>query len=415
MSDATPDGAEAQEKVPPLSSLGYRDFRLLWFGMPFSSTGQWMRNTANAWQVFEISDSSVLLGLTFLFQGLPAMVMGLFGGTLADIFDRRKLIIVTLSSQIVLVLLLAGLTVSGEIQVWHIYAITFGSSALSSAEGPARMALIPRLVPRSHVLNATTLLSTASEVSLLIGPVFAGVVIASVGVGATYFINAALIIPAMVAILRLRLPPDAARGRVKLNLAAVFEGLIFAIKTRVLIAFLALDTITMVLGYFPAMMPLFAKDILEVGPIGLGALLSAPAFGALLGFIAILLIGNIRRKGVLILAATVLYALVLISFSASPWFFLSLILVAFLGFLDAMSVSVRLTSFQLLAPDAVRGRVMSLVHIFAIGSNSMGGAYLGLATSLLGARLALGMGGAISGSIALLIALLWRQVREFKA
>ena len=383
--------------------------------MPFSQTGLWMRNTANAWQVFEISESPALLGLTFLFQGLPALIMGLFGGTLADMIDRRKLMLVTQSLQVVVAVLLGILTFFGEIQVWHIYALTFAASTLASAEGPARMALIPSLVPRSHLLNATALQSVATQTSFMLGPLLAGIAISASTPATAYFVNAALMAPAMVAVAMLRVRREAGAQKIQLNVRAIFEGLIFAIQSRVLIAFLVLDTVTMVLGYYPAMMPVFAKEILRVGPIGLGALLAAPAFGSVFGFLVILMLGNVRSKGALILVVTVLHAVVLLLFAFSPWFLVSLLLVALLGLLDSMSVSVRQTSFQLLAPEEVRGRVVSLVQIFARGSNSFGGAYLGLASSLMGARLALGTGGAIAGAVALLIAARWRQVREFKA
>jgi MFS family permease len=405
---------DGDQKLAPLASLSYRDFRLLWGGMPFSQTGQWMRNTVNAWQVYQISDSSTLLGLTFLFQGLPSIVLGLFGGTLADLLDRRRLVLATQAGQVALALVLGFLTASGAIEVWHIYALTFGASTLASVEAPARMALLPRLVPRSHLLNATTLQATATQASLLAGPVLGGLIISGPGPSTAYFVNAAMVVPALIAVFLVVAPPLEPQGKVRLNIGAIFEGLTFSIKTQVLIAFLLLDMVTMVLGYYPAMMPVFAKDILQVGPTGLGMLLSAPAFGAVIGFIALLFIGDVRHKGALILAVTLIHALVLALFAISSWFLLSLLMVTFLGLLDSMSVAVRQTSFQLLAPEQVRGRVMSMVTIFAVGSNSLGGAYLGLTTSLMGPRSALGTGALVAGSFGLLVAMLWRRVREFK-
>lgn len=409
-----PADIKVPEKIPPLASLAYRNFRLVWFGQPISSMGLQMRNTANAWQVYQLTGSPALVGLTFLFQGLPAMVMGLFGGTLADIIDRRRLLMITMTLEVGLALLLGTLTVTGAIEVWHIYAITFTSATFASMEQPARSSLIPRLVPRPLLLNATTLMSTAGQVSMMVGPLLGGAVIAGLGASVAYYSNAAMITPAIVAVVALRIPPDSGRRKVKLNVAAVFEGLRFAIGTRVLIAFLLLDMVTMVLGYYPAMMTVFA-DILKVGPLGLGALLSAPAFGAVIGFVAILLLGQVERKGFLIIAVSILHAVVLIGFAVSPWFLMSLALVAMLGFLDSMSVAVRQTSFQLLAPEEVRGRVVSLVYIFAVASNSMGGAYLGVITEAVGARVALGMGGAIAGAFAIGVLLFWKQVRDFKA
>ena len=183
--------------------------------------------------------------------------------------------------------------------------------------------------------------------------------------------------------------------------------------TPALLAFTLLDTVTMLLGFYPAMMPVFAKDVLQVGPAGLGALLSAPAFGALLGFVGILMLGNIQRRGLVLLVVTLLHAVALYLFAYSTWLPMALVLVALLGFLDSMSVSVRMTAFQTLAPDHVRGRVMSVLFVAAVSSNSLGGAFLGFTTEWLGVREALAAGAIGAGAFAVLVAVFWKQVRRF--
>lgn len=412
--EATKEAAQAPERVSPLASLAYRDFRLLLIGTPFSATGMWMRNTANAFQVYHLTGNPALLGLTFLFQGAPYLVIGLFGGTLADILDRRRLIKLSLIGQLALTLALGALTASGHIQVWHIYAITFAASAIASADGPTRAALTPELVPRAHLMSAIALQSASGQAAMLAGPLLGGVMLDSLGAAAAYFLNAALFVPAMAAIWMLQAPANAARRKIKLNMAAMFEGLTFVLKSQVLLGFLLLDAVTMALGFYPAMMPVIAQDVLKVGATGLGAMLAAPAFGGLFGFLGVLLLGNLKSKGAVIVLVTIGHAVALFGFALSPWFALSLVLLAVLGFMDSLSGTVRQTSFQLLAPDRVRGRAMSVLFVFAISSNSIGGAYLGLMTKLLGPRQALAMGAIGGGIFGVLVGLFWTRVRQFK-
>lgn len=406
--------SESEEKIRPLASLGYRDFRYLFVGLAFLQVCSGLRNIANAFQVYQLTGDPRLLGLTFLFQGLPVLVMGLFGGSLADLVNRRILSQAVAVIQVALVLLLAGLTISGDIAVWHIYAVTLAASFLDSVSGPAQQAMIPAYVPPRHVMNATALRSTAHQVALLIGPLAGGFVVEVYGAGMAYLLNAALFVPAIVALALLSSPSRTATIRPKFTLPFLFEGFLVVVRTPALLAFILLDTVTMVFGYYPAMMPVMAKDVLQVGAAGLGALVAAPAAGALLGFVGVLMLGNVRRKGAVIIAVSIAHAVVLLLFAYSPWFVVSLFLAALLGFLDSMSVTVRMATFQLVARDEQRGRVMSVLFVSATGANSLGGAYLGFVTSLLGPREALATGALVAGAFALLVLFLRKDVRRFR-
>jgi MFS family permease len=400
-------------KPQPLAALAYRDFRLLFAAQPLMLVGSGMRNVANAYQVYQLTGDARLLGLTFLFQGIPILVMGLIGGSLADIFDRRRLLQVVVAVEAALALLLAFLTASGHIAVWHIYAVTFAAALLDSVTHPAQQALIPKLVPEKDLLNATALRSSTNQAAQLAGPLLGGFAIQVLGTAQVYASNAAVLVPALVMLSLLHVREDGNRVRPPLNLAFVLDGLRFVLRTPALLAFTMLDTVTMVLGFYPAMMPVFAKDVLQEGAAGLGALLAAPAFGAMLGFIGVLLLGSVRRRGLVILNVTIAHAVVLLLFSQSTWFPLALVLVALLGFLDSLSVTVRMTAFQTLAPDHVRGRVMSVLVITAVSSNSLGGAFLGFTTEWLGVREALAAGAIGAGAFAVLVAVFWKQVRRF--
>ncbi len=406
--------APKTENVRGFASLAYRDFRVLFLTSPLSGVGQQMRAFSNAYQVYQLTGSSALLGLTFLFQAVPMMVMGLFGGTLADIMERKKLININQGNQIVMALVLGFLTLSGHIQVWHIYAITFYTSLTGGLEQPARMAILPNIVPRSHLMNATTLTASNNRISQLIGPVLAGFAVGTIGISSGYFFNALLILPAFFAVRSLHVPPDPNRRKIKLNVATIFEGLEFAIATRVIIAFILLDFTAQVTGNYQTMLPVIAKDVLHVGPERLGMLYSAPAFGSLIGFFSLLMIGNVRRKGLTVILSVFGFCFLLFFYSRSEWFFVSLMLGGAMGLVDSIGMAVRQTSVQLLAPNEKRGRVVALTPIFNGAANSLSGAFIGfLAAVLNDVQKALMIGSFIGGSVALAYLLFWKRVRDF--
>ena len=402
-----------EQNIRGFASLKFADFRLLWLTSPISSIGQATQRFANAYQVYELSGSSAQLGLTFLFQALPQIFLGFFGGTLADKFDRKKLININQGTQILLAAFLGVLTFTGSIQVWHIYAVTFFASCVRQIEQPARQSIIPSLVPREYILNASTLNLTVGRLSQFAGPMAAGVLVAAVGLSAAYFVNAVLLLPAFFVIRMVHLQDSPSRRALKINLRTVFEGLEFAIASRVLIAFIALDFVVQTMGYFQAMMPVIAKDVLGQGPVGLGMLMSAPSFGSLAGFIILLLIGNIKRKGLVHVGSIVIFCAMLFAFSRSSWFVLSLVLAGGLGFVDSVGMAIRQTTLQLLAPDEKRGRVMAVNWVISGGADSLGGAYLGFMAFLVGIQTALAMGAVTGGAMALAYLLFWKKVRNF--
>ena len=371
----------------------------------------------NAWQIYEITGSSAQLGLAFLFQGIPGIFFSVFGGTLADMFDRRRIINISQGYQVLSGVALGFLTLSGHIHVWHIYVMTFMSSAIGSAAGPARRALITSLVPRPYLLNATTLQTSVQQATQIAGPTLAGLLLAAFGPAPAYFVNAVLIVPGYYAIMMLKdklISQDTGkREKVKLNLSTIFGGLIFAWQTQVLLFILLMDTVTNVLGYYQYMMPVIAKDILRIGPVGLGMLLSATPFGSFFGYVLILALGNLKKKGLVMVITVIVYNVLLFAFAQSTVFALSLIICGAMGAVDAFSRAIRNTLLQLMAPDEKRGRVVALSQIFAGGGNSMGGAYLGFMAQAIGIQMALAIGAVVSAGFAISVGLFSRKVRDF--
>jgi len=374
-----------------------------------------MRQIANLWQVYELSGSAIQLGLTGLFQALPLFALGLFGGALADIMNRKSLILITHAINFILALVLTVLTMSGQIQVWHIFLVTSLTSAINIVGGPARMAMVPRLVPQSHLMNAIAFNTTSGQSAFFLGPMAAGLAIDALGIGQTYLLNTLVLVPPIFAILAIRASGSVEGGRRVASIHGIWEGMHFVWRERVIFGLLLLDFGVTVVGYFRTLLPIFAKDILKQGAGGLGLLSSAPAVGSVLGALVLLLSGNLRNKGRLVLVSAAFYGVALIIFGTSSLFWLSLLLVGVLGFTDAISVTVRQTTVQLLTPDQLRGRAFSIFSIFALGANSVGAMEAGIVAALIGAPGAMMLGGAIGIAVVLGIAVGIRQVRQYDA
>ena len=402
--------------VRPWSSLLIRDYSLIWISGFFAATASQMRQVANLYQVYQLSGSPIQLGLTGFFQSLPFIIFGIFGGVLADVVDRNKLIMTAQFLNLLPALFLGLLTLTNVIQVWHIYLLTVMTSLVQVFSQPARMAIIPSMVPRSHLMNAVTLNTLTHQGSLLLGPALAGVFIDLIGLDHTYFLSAALFAPAIIAVLLIRTPGKPAGARRKVSLRTAVEGVQFIWVQRIVLSLLLLDFGTILVGFYQPLLPIFARDVFRVSASGLGLLYSAPAIGLLLGSTSLLLAGDIKRKGALAVVAALLFAGNLGFLGISPWFWLGLVAIGALGFTDAISVAMRRTVVQLLAPDAMRGRASSLITVFAQSANALGALIAGTAAAFLGAPNAVLLGSVLCVTIIIGISRalpeLWRYRSE---
>lgn len=370
-----------------------RDFSLIWTSSVFAAIAVQIRNVANLYQVYELSGSSFQLGLTGFFQALPHVIFGLFAGVLADAFDRKKLIAVTHCLHLVPSLALAFLTATGAIQVWHIYLFGLISSFIEVFAWPARSAIIPRLVPLSHLMNAITLNSMILQSSFLFGPAIAGLLIDYSGLAPTYFYSAVLLIPATGAVLAVRSSGQPEGGRRPVSLRSMIEGVEFIWAQRIILSLFLLDFGVTLVGFYRPILPIFAGSVFNMGATGLGILYAAPAVGALLGSTSLLMAGDLKRKGPSAVIAALFFAAGLALLGFSKWFWMAVAAVMILGFMDSISVGIRRTVVQLLAPDTMRGRAASLITVFAQSTNALGALLAGSASQLLGAPNALVLGG----------------------
>ncbi|MDP9319558.1 MAG: MFS transporter [Chloroflexota bacterium] len=358
--------------LPGLSPLRHRDFALYWVGQCVSQIGTFIELTATTYLLYAITNSPLLLGLGGLVRGLPLLTLALFGGALADRIDRKRLVLFTQCAQVVTSLILGTLVATGAVQFWHIYVIGFVNSTLAAFEAPARNSFYPSLIPRADFQNAVTLSSAILRVSTLLGPAIAGILIATVGPASPFFVNAASYFAIIFALLRIRATFAAAAGsRVSLRSAA-WGGIQYARRNTVLPLILATETALSIFGHNSALVTIFARDVLHVGPEGLGLLLSSVGAGAIGGTIVLVVAGDVRRKGAVMIVAGILYAIALLGFAVSTSFVLSMLVLFVLGVADAGWGAMRNTIAQLATTDAYRGRVMSMITVTSRGLSNAG-------------------------------------------
>ena len=348
-----------------------------------------MAQTVQSWLVYELSSSALALGAVSGAFAIPMIVLPFFGGVLADRLDRRKIIWLMQSLALLLTLLMAVLVATGLVQVWHVIMISFVSAVVLAFDQPTRQAIIPDLVPREELRPAVALNSAVFTGGAFIGPALAGLLVAKVGLplAGVFFINAGTFLAVIGAVAAMHIPSvrvSETKGSVG---RAFLDGFKFVSRNELMVMVMILSVITSLFGRsYQALLPIFAKDVLDVGIAGLGMMNSAPGAGSILGAILIGMNFKLPRNGVLSLWGMGGFALLVIGFAASESYALSLILLFMLGILGTVLIASTRTILQLSASREYMGRVMSLSTIAVIGFGPLGGFVVGPVAELVGAR-----------------------------
>ncbi len=374
--------------------LRFRDFRLFWIGTFISRVGDSMQQTAISWLLYDMTHSALQLGLNGAFRALPMILLGLFGGTLADRFDRRRVLLFTQTILMVLAIVLGVLDWSGQIKIWHVYGLTLMLAIVQSIDGPARQALVPSLVPRAAIANAIALNSMLWKSTMLLGPSLAGIAISTVGTDGAFFANGLSFLAVVVALLLMKTSSSgilATGGFLK----ELRYGLIFVRRQKIILAMMLMEAFSSVFGLDSAMLTIFAKDVLNVGAAGLGFLQSARGLGAVVGSALLVAAGGNRSQGKILLYSVVAYGTSFAFFGLSPYFTLSLALIFVAGAADTIWGAIRSTILQLNTPDNLRGRVMGVFGLSSRGLSPLGQVETGLVVPLIGAPNATFFGGAL--------------------
>lgn len=381
-----------QRRNKPLTVLREANFSTFSAGRLAAAVAQTMLTAAIAWQVYDISGSAFQLAMLGLARFLPALGLSLVGGAAADSYDRRRIVMLSQVVPLAGSLVLYVATVRGAESLPLFYGVVLLIALASSFEGPARQALLPQIVSRQGFPNAILVSSTVQSLGFVSGPALGGALIRFAGVDGAYAVNMALICLSIASLTVLRLrPPEGERRTV--SLAAIKEGVQFVAHRQVLLGAMTLDMFAVIFGGATALLPVYAKDILHVGPGGYGLLSASLEAGALVMAVSLIFLPPIRQAGRALLITVALFGLGTIVFGLSRSFPFSLAAYMFIGMADQISVVMRQTTIQLSTPDELRGRVSSVSQLFIGASNQLGAVESGLVAAATTATFAVVSGG----------------------
>jgi MFS family permease len=389
---------------PSLVALQHRNFRLLWSGQFISRCGTMLQTAGLLWHVSLLvppDQKGLALGLVGLVRIVPVIIFSLVSGVAADALDRRRMLLMTQWAMALTAGLLAVFTFSGLSSVWPIYVLAALSAAAGAFDSPARSSLITNLVPRAHLPNAISLTIIVGQLASVIGPALAGLVIANLGVGWIYVLDAASFLAVIAALLLMRdVPHRPAAEMGALNLQAALEGLRFVFREPLIRSTTLLDFVANFFSSAYALLPIFAQDILAVGAQGYGWLYAAPSLGALVASAAMVrAIDRVNRRGWLMLGAIGAFGLATVIFGLSRSFWLTFACLAVTGAADTVNMVLRHVIRQLGTPDHLRGRMTSVTMIFFTGGPELGEMEAGLVAHFFGAAFSV-----VSGGVACLLA-----------
>lgn len=388
-------------------SLRHRNFRLFWTGQLVSLVGTWMQSVAQGWLVLTLTDSAFMLGLVSAIGSMPVLFLSLPGGVAADRFDKRRLLIFTQSTAMVLALTLAALTHYGLVRIWQVVLLAAVSGSVFAFDAPSRQAFTIELVGKEDLLNAIALNSAIFNAARIVGPALAGILIGFIGMAGCFFLNGIsfLAVIAGLWLIAQERPAPRAPGSAWREMR---DGLSYSWNHPVIRPLVTIVAVFSIFGMpYAMLMPVFAKDILAVGPRGLGFLMTANGVGALAGALGLAAFSRTRGRGRLVLVAGIVFSLGLAAFSLSKSFILSLALLPLVGWAMVSQTATINTLLQTTVPDGLRGRVMSLFTFVFMGMMPFGSLLGGSTAQRFGAPAALRAGAAVCLGTTILI--FWKE------
>jgi MFS family permease len=364
-----------------------------------------------AWQVYDITGNALSLGLLGLARFIPALTASLVGGTVADIYDRRKVMLTMQTVPLSCALVLAAATYGGWVSETLIFGLVVLIGLASAFEAPARTALLPAIVRPETFTNAVTVNNIFQKLGSITGPAVGGLLIAFAGISAAYSVFCACMLVAAGPLLMLRYT-DTGQSSRKVSIAAIKEGIAFVRERQILLGAMSLDMFAVTFGGAQALLPIFASDILDAGAAGYGALTSSLQVGGFVTSFALVLLPPVRRTGRALVVTVILFGLLTVAFGLSRDIYVSILLYGLIGATDQVSVVMRQTTIQMATPNELRGRVSSVHQVFVQASNQIGAMESGFVAALTTATFAVVSGGAAAAAIAGVLGwrmpLLWR-------
>ena len=386
-------------------SLKHRNFRLFFSGQMISLVGTWMDNIAEAWLVYRLTGSSLLLGTVAFAGQIPIFLLGPIGGFVADRMNRRSIVVATQVSSMILASILSFLTLTKRITVGELIAIATLMGVVNAFDVPARQSFLVEMVGREDLMNAIALNSSMFNSARVIGPSVAGILVASIGEGWCFFANAVSYIAVIAGLLMMRVPPSAVEKHSASPLEHIAEGFRFVMRTGPIRALLLLTGLNSIVALpYSVLMPIFAARVLHGNARTLGWLMGATGFGALLGALALASRTKLQGLSRLVAISCTSFGTSLILFSLSRNFLVSVALLVPVGFFVMVQMGSTNTLIQSMVPDRLRGRTMALYSMMFLGMAPIGAFVSGLVAGHIGAPWTVAIGGTGAITAALIFA-----------
>jgi MFS family permease len=402
------------EKVPLLRSLRYPNFRLYWLGMVATTFGNQMRQVAMLWLVYKLTGSALDLGLVGGVEGVASIVFTLYGGALADRVNRRRLLILTNFSLVILLFLLAGSTLMGLVKMPHLLVFAFLFGAITAIDGPTRQAFFPNLIEdRKDLMNAIALHSTIHQTSRIAGPAIAGL-LAAFNPAIPFFITSATYLAMVTLLSRIKAgkADTAERGNVR---GSPWEGLKYVRRNPIFSSVIGMVLLNSVFGMsFVYLLPIFAGDVLRVDSTGYGLLITFMGVGTLAGVLLGAMLGSFRKKHILLLGGSAFFGVLLVLFSLTRQYVGAAMVIAVAGFMQHLYMLTAHTLVQSLVPDNVRGRVMA-IYSLVWSLTPLGGLQAGAVANYLGAPAAIAIGGGVVTAFTVFLLVAVPRLRKLDA
>ncbi|MGH7322302.1 MAG: MFS transporter [Candidatus Rokuibacteriota bacterium] len=388
-------------------ALAHRNFRLFLFGQTVSLTGTWMQSIAQGWLVLQLTNSPFYVGLVSALGSLGVLLFTLYAGVVADRTDKRRTVIITQSLSMVQAFLLAGLVWSGHVTVGNVMALAAFLGIVSAFDIPTRQSFIVEMVGKEDLMNAIALNTSVFNLTRVLGPVVAGLLIGPLGVAVCFFLNGVSYLAVIASLLAMRLTPHIPRPTQLTAWQGFREVLTYLRGDRRVFTLIVLTAIISVFGFpFLVLMPVFARDVLRAGAAGYGVLTASVGVGAVVGALGVAILSSRIPKGRTLVAAGTSFGLLVALFASSRLFALSVALLALVGCAMIVNNALTNTMLQTLVPDGLRGRVMGFYSFMFVGMAPIGAFQAGAFAERFGAPLAVAAGGVVS---ALAVALAgWR-------
>jgi MFS family permease len=376
-----------------LRALRHRNFQLFFSGQLISLTGTWMQSVAQAWLVYKLKHSALLLGAVGFAGQFPVFLVAPLGGIVADRYNRHRVVIGTQIASMLLAFMLAGLTLAGVVQVWHIFVLASLLGVVNAFDIPGRQSFLVDMVGKEDLMNAIALNSSMFNGARVIGPAIAGILVARIGEGWCFFVNAVSYIAVLIGLLMMQVPRPSYQASSASPVAHLLEGFRFVRRTGPIRALLLLLGLVSLVGMpYTVLMPVFADQILHGGPRGLGILMGATGVGALLGALTLAARSGVRGLGRWVAVSCGGFGLFVILFAWSRYFWLSVALLLPVGFCMMLEMSSSNTLIQTMVPDHLRGRVMAVYSMMFMGMAPFGALMGGALADRLGAPLTVSVG-----------------------